>query len=150
MVEFAVEQYYDLIEEMKPMFVQHKDELAVYADIPLDPDYDFYERATAAGLLTLLTVRDEGILAGYAVFLVRPHAHYKGHCWALNDIIWIHPKFRGFALGRAFIKFWDEHFAERGVNVVHVNTKVAHPALAHVLKSCGYRTIEEGHEKRLG
>jgi GNAT superfamily N-acetyltransferase len=150
MVTFAVEQYRDLIDEMKPLFVQHKDELAVYSDIPLDPDYDFYGKAADAGLLTFLTMRDEGVLAGYAVFIVRPHAHYKGHRWALNDIIWVHPQFRGFRLGRAFVGFWDRHFADTGVNVVHVNTKVSHLALGHVLKQAGYKTVEEGHEKRLG
>ena len=149
MVEFAVEKYADVIEEMRPMLVAHKDELAVYSDIPLDPDMAFYEKANSIGLLTFLTMRSHGVLMGYAIFVVRPHAHYRAHTWALNDIIWVHPEFRGARLGAAFIAFWDAYFAASGVNVVHVNTKVSHPALAHVLKQSGYRTIEEGHEKRL-
>ena len=74
-MEFAVESFESAAECMKPMFAAHKAELAVYDDIPLDPDFDFYKRAADAGLLTILTMRDGGDLAGYAVFIVRPHAH---------------------------------------------------------------------------
>lgn len=150
MTMFAVETYESLLDDIKPMLVPHKDELAVYEDIPLDPDYDFYRRAGEAGLLTFLTVREEGVLIGYAIFIVRLHAHYKGHRWALNDITWLHPNYRGAHIGAAFIAFWDKYFAEIGVNVVHVNTKTSHPALAYVLKQAGYKTIEHGHEKRIG
>ena len=149
MSTFAVETYDQIIEEIKPMLPEHWAELAVHKDIPLDPDFEFYRRAHEAGMLLFLTCRKEGALIGYAIWVVKTHPHYRAHTWALNDIVWLHPDHRGEKTGRAFVTFWEAEFTSRGVNVVHVDTKVAVPALFYLLKSCQYVTTSAGLEKRL-
>jgi GNAT superfamily N-acetyltransferase len=149
-VEYAVEKLSALEAEIKNLLPLHWAELAVYEDIPLDPEYDFYTKADALDLLTFFTVRDDKRLVGYAIFIVQIHKHYKSHRWAMNDIIWLHPSYRGHSIGKRLVDFWDAYFAGVGVSVVHVNSKIAHPHLADLLKFCGYASVEVGLEKRVG
>lgn len=148
-IKFAVESYAQIIDEIKPMLPEHWAELAVHKDIPLDPDYDFYERANAVGMLVFMTVRKAGVLIGYAIWVVKKHPHYRAHTWALNDIVWLHPEHRGLRTGRAFANFWEEALRLRNVAVIHVDTKIVAPQLLYLLKGCDYETTGVAMEKRL-
>lgn len=150
-IHFSIEPYAQLIDEIKPLLFEHWRELAVYQDIPLDPDYDFYEKANSSGMLTYYVAREGRALIGYAIFVVKPggHPHYRRHGWAMNDIVWIRPDRRNLGVGRQFAKYWESDLNDRGVHVVHVNAKTGHPELAMLLLNCGYAKIEEGYEKRL-
>lgn len=146
---FAVEKFADVIDQMKPLLDQHWAEIAVYPDIPLEPNYDFYKQADLVGLLRIYTVRQNGDIIGYSVFCVRPHVHYKNHSWAQNDVIWLHPDHRQQGIAQGLVRFWEDDLRLQGVSVVHVNAKTQHPALSFLLKSCGYNAVEVGFEKRL-
>lgn len=146
---FGLERYRDVIGEGQPMLMAHWAELAVHKDIPLDPEYSFYEKMDDIGALKIFTVRSGRELVGYSIFVVRPrHAHYNIG-WAMNDIVWLHPDHRNEGVGAAFVAFWDRELSVLGVTLVHINAKVSHPALAFLLSKCGYRVIEAGYEKRL-
>lgn len=150
MVTIAIESLASVLPEMRPLFERHWREIATYDDIPLDPDYAAYEAIEQAGGLIIYTARDGGTLAGYAVFMVRAsHLHYKSHGWALNDIFWVAPEFRGWGVGGLLMDFIEADMRARGVNVVQMRTKVIHPHLGKLLGGRGYRLIEYGHEKRL-
>lgn len=145
----AVETYEQIVDEIVPLLPQHWAELAVHKDIPLDPDYEVYARGADAGLIKFMTVRKEGALIGYAIWVVKPHPHYKGHAWALNDIVWLHPDHRRMHIGRAFVEFWEAMLTKWGVAVVHVDTKIVAPQLLYLLKGCGYDVTGVALEKRL-
>jgi GNAT superfamily N-acetyltransferase len=151
MITFAEEKMQDVLEEIQPLLAQHWSEIAVYKNIPLDPDYDLYRQADTAGFLVVYTAREEETkkLVGYSIFFLRRHHHYINHTWAMNDIVWIHPDFRQQGFGREFVAFWNGKLRERGTHVVHVNAKVAHPALAYLLKSTMHTVVEAGYELRL-
>ena len=148
-IVFAVETYGQLVDEIKPLLPEHWAELAVHKDIPLDPDFSFYERAAAAGSLLFMTVRKAGALIGYSIWVVKAHPHYRGHIWAINDIVWLHPEHRGMRIGRAFVAFWEAELKARGVAVVHVETKSAAPQLLYLLQETEYDPTTIGVEKRL-
>lgn len=148
-IVFAVETYDQIIDEIKPILPEHWAELAVHKDIPLDPDYGFYERASMAGMLLFMTVRKAGALIGYAIWVVKAHPHYQRHTWALNDIVWLHPEHRGEKTGKALVAFWEGSLRVRGVAVVHVDTKIVAPQLLYLLKGCGYDVTGVALEKRL-
>jgi GNAT superfamily N-acetyltransferase len=148
-VSLAVERFRDVIDEARPLLREHWREIAIHQDIPLDPADDYYEKMDAAGALRIFTARVDGALAGYAVFVVRPrHAHYR-IAWAVNDIVWVRPDCRNAGVGRALREFWDAELAALGVAIVHVDTKIAHPALRFLLKRGGYNHIGDVMEKRL-
>ena len=150
MLKIAVETLADVKEECVDLIATHWVEIAVWPDIPLDPDWSGYENLEKAGMLVIYTVRNEtNQLVGYAVFFMRKHLHYKGHSWAANDIIWVHPDYRDGKIGTNLVQFWEQDLQARGIHVVHVNVKVAHPALGLVLRREKYKTVESGLEKRL-
>lgn len=150
MLRIQVETLADVRNECGELIAAHWHEIAVWKDIPLDPDWTAYEHMEKGGMLVIYTVRDEAKrLVGYAVFLMRKHPHYKAHSWAMNDIVWVHPDYRDGRIGKRLVEFWETDLKARGIHVVHVNVKVAHPALGLVLKIARYKTVEHGLEKRL-
>ena len=77
--------------ELGPVISAHKEEIAHYKDIPLDPDWDAYYALQEAGALRPFTMRDPeaGALQGYAVFFVRRNAHYRASLQAMQDILYL-------------------------------------------------------------
>lgn len=149
MPEITIEGYDDLISEIRPLLVEHWAEIAVYKDMALDPDFATYKRAADAGRLVNYAVWDNGNLIGYAIFFLTNHPHYRKTLWARNDLVWLAPQFRNFGVGKALVEFWEADLKARQVDVIHVNSKLAHPALASLLRAFGYADIEVSHQKRL-
>ena len=150
LLKLNIEKLADVKDQCGDLIAAHWEEIAVWQDIPLDPDWAAYEQLEKIGMLTIYTVRnDYDKLVGYAVFILRKHLHYKGHSWAANDIIWVHPDYRDGKIGTNLVQFWEQDLQARGIHVVHVNVKVAHPALGLVLRREKYKTVESGLEKRL-
>jgi GNAT superfamily N-acetyltransferase len=150
MLTIQIEKLADVKDECGDLIEAHWREIAVWQDIPLDPEWAAYENLEKIGMLAIYTVRtEENKLVGYAVFIMRRHLHYKGHNWAANDIVFVHPDYRDGRIGRNLVRFWEQDLKARGIHVVHVNVKVAHPALDLVLRFEKYKTVETGLEKRL-
>ena len=147
--EVAREDYFDAIEEGRHLLPEHKEELAIHKDIPLDPDYAAYEAVARAGLMALYTVRVEGKMVGYAVYFVRKHMHYQSASYAICDIILIKKGHRNLGLGTALFDFVEKDLAEQGVDVIHNGTKAGHPELAMLLESRKWVKSEIHYEKRL-
>jgi ribosomal protein S18 acetylase RimI-like enzyme len=152
MLNISIESIASVRAELESLLAMHWEEIAVWQDIPLAPCWETYYALENSGNAVFYSVRDDqnaNKLVGYAVFFLRNHLHYKNHRWALNDIIWVHPDCRDGRIGRNLVNYWEKDLQSRGVHVVHVNVKVAHPALGLVLKWSKYKTVESGHEKRL-
>jgi GNAT superfamily N-acetyltransferase len=148
-IRFAVERYADVIEEGKPLLIEHWSELATYSDIPLDPEYEFYRKMDEVGALKIFTARKDGLLIGYSIFVIRPrHGHYHVG-YAINDIIIVRPEHRNMGVGTAFVAYWDGVLHDLGVTFVHIDTKINSPELLHLLTRCGYAPVTTGVEKRL-
>lgn len=146
-----------LHDEMRPLLDAHWQEISHYLDIPLDPDPSVYEAVQANGALRVYTVRDErGVdvnqnhsrLIGYAIFFVRHNAHYKSSLQASQDILFLHPDFRGGFVGYRFIEWCDDQLREEGVQVVYHHVKQKHnfgPMLEHM----NYELIDLIYGRRL-
>lgn len=149
-IMFAQETYERIVDEILPLLPKHWEELAVYKDVPLEPDYDLYEKAAKAEKLVIYAARLDGALIGYSIFSVHArHPHYSSLKFAINDIVWIHPSFRERGFGRAFRDFWDKALYDLGVGLAVIDTKVSHPALRFLLEDGGYTVRSAGLEKRL-
>ena len=149
-VTIAVETYDQIIDDLKPLLTEHWRELALYQDeIPLDPDYDGYKRICDAGVTMVTSVRVAGALVGYAVYVLQPHMHYRGHRWAVSDLFWLHPDHRSMGLGNALFAFIEDALRERGVDVMHTTFKKHFPAAGMLLESRGHAMVELGYSKRL-
>lgn len=107
MLTFAIEAWPDVVEEMKPLFAEHWREIGVdHEAIPMDMDYEMYEKYHEIGYLKITTARAEGKLVGYCMALVCTHLHYKSTLFALGDLYYLDPEYRNGAAG---VRMFMEH-----------------------------------------
>jgi hypothetical protein len=139
------EPFAQFMDELKPLLDVHWREVAHYEDIPLNPDYGFYCSSPA---LRCMTVRDDGELTGYAIYGVGRNKHYMDSVQSVQDVLFVHPKHRGFA-GKRLIRASDAMLKAEGVQVSYHHVKKAHPVLGRLLVSEGYEVVEEIYAKRL-
>lgn len=149
-LSFQLESYDDVIEEIEPLLKRHWEEIALYPDIKLDPNYQFYRAANQGGALLIYTARLDGVLIGYAIYFVRPsHPHYQGHGWAVSDIIMVMPEHRTVGVAYGLFNLVECDLRDRKISVMHTNTKTAHPQLAKFLEARGHAKIEISYALRL-
>lgn len=127
MIIFAVEPWATAQHDFPPLFVQHYAEIAEdKAAIPLDPDWDKYERLANAGVLKIITARKDGELVGYAFLLIDTHLHYRSTKFAAFDIYWLHPSCRGGRTAVRFFRFIEGVIKAEGVVKAVCGCKIAH------------------------
>lgn len=135
--------------EMKPLAEAHWREIAHYQDIPLDPDHQVYDAATASGNVVFFTVRDEdGRMVGYAGYFVRANIHYRGSKQAVQDVLFLLTEYRRSRIGMALIAYCDDQLRADGVQVVYQHVKVAHN-FGPLLERIGYEHVEHIYARRL-
>lgn len=146
MIEYGSERVSEIWKEIYPLFEKHWDEISHFKDIPLEPDYDLYVKMDGLGMVRVYTARENGVLIGYSVYLIRPNLHYKSSLQANQDVIYIRPERRGF--GSKFIAWCDEKLREEKVQIVTHHVKEAHD-FSPVLKRMGYELVDKLYCRRL-
>jgi len=151
MMEYKIESFNDVIEEMQPLLEAHWKEVAWYQDdIKLNPDRDRYEMLEEMGHLLIVTARDEeGTLHGYNVNFINYHPHYKDHLFAVNDIIYLNPKCRHKSLAVEMIAYTEGILKDMGVSVVTLHMKTDNPFVA-LAEHCGFSRQEYLYSKLIG
>jgi len=149
-ITFGLELLTELWSEIDPLLVAHYEELARFKDIPLAPDKAAYATVENIGMLRTYTVRDDGVLVGYAIFFLRQALHYSTSLQASQDVLFISPAHRGRKTGLEFLTWCDEQLRVEGVQVVYHHVKVD-PALdfGPLLIRLGYEQIDAIYGKRL-
>ncbi len=150
MLAYEEETFSTCIADARPLLEFHWRELARNRDrIPLDPRYESYITAEEKNQLCIGTVRDDGALVGYACYVVECNLHYGGYAWAVSDIFWLHPDYRGKGFGDRLFRFIEDRLRRRGVAVMHTTYKIEHPAAGRTLERLGHKPIEIGCSKFL-
>ena len=150
MIKYAVEQLPDFIEELAPLLEDHYEEVAMYKDkIKLNPDYDKYLKLAEMGMMHCVTVRDDKKLVGYFISFIQPHLHYQDTIYALNDILYLDPQYRGTNAAVKMFVFAEEQLREEGVDVIvlHMKTSLPFEGLAKFLH---YDKAEYNYSKYVG
>lgn len=136
-----------LASEMMPHFTAHFDEVGLYKDIPLDPDWEQYFQAQDADKLRIYIARDEaGVMAGYSVYFLGTHPHHRGSKQARHDIFFIPKTRRGFGLD--FLMWCGEQLKAEGyvAEYMHISAKYDWSSMA---KRAGFELAETIWAKRL-
>lgn len=147
-VAFAEETLSEAREDIEKLMRGHWEEIAFFKDIPLEPDYDTYGKIEFFGKLRIFTVRLEGELIGYAVFLLSPALHYRSSMQAIQDVLYLHPNYRRGGTGGRFIKWCDDQLKLANVQVVMHHVKVAHD-FGPLLERLGYQKTDTLWARRL-
>jgi GNAT superfamily N-acetyltransferase len=150
MLLYEEETFSTCIDEARPLLEFHWQELARNRDrMRLDPRYETYLAAEKRNRLCIGTVRNDGVLIGYACYVVENNLHYGGFSWAVSDIFWLHPEWRGRGLGDRLFRFMEDRLRRRGAAVMHTTYKIEHPAAGRTLERLGHKQIEIGCSKLL-
>jgi GNAT superfamily N-acetyltransferase len=137
-----IEEYADCIEELKPLFPAHWEELGVFKDkMPLDPIYEMYELRAAHGELIMPTLRENGRIIGYWPTFVAPGLHYRTTLTATMDILYIAPERRGDGSGRLLFECLKSELQRRGVKCWYAGSK-NHKQIEWFLHGMGFEPIE--------
>ena len=148
-MHIARETYTEAIDDVKPFLREHWEELSLYPDIPLDPEFEMYAALDRMGHLAAYTARSYGELVGYALYFVRRNPHYRNHIWAVSDVVLVRKAYRNAGLGMALYDFIEADLKAHGVAVMHTFTKILHPELAMLLQARGHTDAERGFSLRL-
>jgi GNAT superfamily N-acetyltransferase len=150
MIAYKEESFDDVIGEIKPLLELHYEEIANNKEvIKLNPDYDMYKKLCDAGLMRIITARDDNKLIGYCICVIKYHLHYKDSLTALNDIFYISKDYRKGLIGvKLFIKT-EEILKKYGVQRVIMNTKMHHDVGA-IFDRLGYKETERVFTKIIG
>lgn len=136
------------IGEMALLLKAHYDEIALYKDIPLEPDFEYYRLLEGAGQLRYYSARDGGKLIGYMLVLVRRHPHYKSSLQGVVDLIYLDPEHRRGRTGMRLIEFAHSRLKAEGVQTLVQHVK-DYADFGPVLKHMGYGPYETLWIKRL-
>ena len=148
-VSFQEEKFEDVIEELKPLLTFHWNELANNKDIrPLDVDFDTYVKLSEIGSLRLFTVRNDGVLVGYASFMLANNPHYKTWKYATCDVYYLDPRFRLSGIGTTMFEEIQSWLKSLGVKSVTVQDKINHSHEEFFLR-LGFNLVERTYEKIL-
>lgn len=147
MITYQEEQYENILEEIKPLHVKQWNELANHKDTrPLNPNYDLYISMNRESTFRTLTVRDEGILIGYASFFISFNPHYMDWKYAVCDVYYIEPIYRSNGIGAKMVEEVEIWLKNLGINSITIQDKVNHSHESFFVK-LGYKPVEQLYEK---
>lgn len=128
MITAQVEAFSAVIEEAKPLLVEHWKELGIYKDaMPLVPMWGEYARLEAAGAVLVTTLRHAGALVGYFCGIITPGLHYGETLTCKMDICYVRPDLRRGGAGHQIFSAVKAELVRRGVKLWWVGSKDHHP-----------------------
>lgn len=142
MITAQVETLADTLEEMKPLFPGHFEDLSRHKDRhELDPQYGVYLAREAAGQVLLVTLREDGALIGYFVGFVGPGLHYQTCLTLTPDIFWIAPEHRGGSGALRLFRAVEKEARRRGVHLWMIGSK-SHKDVGRLFEALGFEMAE--------
>lgn len=125
MITFATENIDGVIAEVGPLLELHYQELCMNKEVvKLNPIWPQYRAVEQAGKLGVYTVRDDGVLVGYAAFFVTPHMHYADLMLATNDVLFLRSDYRLGTTGTRFVKYCAQSLKIRGAHKIAFHIKL--------------------------
>lgn len=136
---FQVERWGDFYPDAKGLMQRHWEEIALDRErIPLALDEPRYESMDAAGILHVLTVREDGGLVGYFIAFILPHVHYStSGKMAFTDIYFMMSECRKGTNGFQLFAEAEKSLVAAGVSKIYLSTKV-HRDCGKIFESLGF------------
>lgn len=118
MLTCQVERWVDVYRDLQPVFEENYEALSQHRsrNIPLSLDHAAYACRERGGELVLVTLREDGALAGYCTSLLGKSIHYDV-LQAAPDLLYIRraTRRRVFAAYRRLLRFTERELRRRGV-----------------------------------
>lgn len=150
MITYQQEFLATVKDDIQPLLEKHWEEVAHNKDkIKLEPSWEAYKALDEIGVVKIFTARQGPRLVGYFALLVSPNLHYASHTFAVNDVIFVDPRYRKGSVGMKLMKFAEKCLKEDGVSLMIVNTKLK-KNFGPLLERLGYTPTEINYTKYIG
>lgn len=146
---FAHEKLEDIIEEMKPLHIEHWKQTEVHRhSIDFNPDYETFFRYERAGRAVVFTLRKDGRLLGNFSLYITRSVHTQT-LMSREDTLFLMPEARKGRAAMRFIEYGEKALEQIGVREINVSVKVINRA-SRFFQMIGYRHTDNGLSKILG
>ena len=136
-----------LVEELKPLISEHHTEIEKNEE-EVNVDWLAYQVLQENNLFYFYTARAKGELLGYLGYIVTHNLHYRNHKYALCDLIYVSPQYRGKFLAVKLLKHAEVELSKLGVRDICQPVRVDHD-FGPILKRQGYKIEEYNYGKRI-
>jgi GNAT superfamily N-acetyltransferase len=145
-----IEKWSDAIAELRPLFSQLWNDVAVDKDrFVAKCEEQKYTALETAGALCLTTIRADKRLVGYYAALILPNPHYEGQgLMAYTDMYWLDPDFRRGNIGLKLFQFTEKVWRERGAVKAYSSHKLHRPR-SPVFNALGWTPTDVVYSKVL-
>ena len=149
MIGYAEEEVnYELFEEILPLLEEHKEEISIFKDVPLEVDILRYIKMWVTDSFVFYSAREDDVLIGYSAYFISPHIHYKSLLIAQADVLFLSKPKRKGLVGVRLLKYSEERLKELGVDKILQSTKV-HYDLGNLLGRLGYEECDKIYVKEV-
>lgn len=143
-MQFARETVEEISQDIGLLTCLHALEVG---DREASPDFARYAQFERLGILRIYTLREEGALKGYALYLIGPSLNYRELLMAQQTLIFVHPQSRGSASAQ-FVRYIEKQLALDGVHEVSQSSPARRP-IGNWLERLGYTLKESVYVKAL-
>lgn len=152
MITAQVDSFAASVDALKPLFLGHWSELALFKDrMALDPQYQEYIARERAGTLVLVTVRRDGLIVAYHIVQIAPGFHYGTTLTAISDIYYVIPKQRGKGLVYPLFRAVEKELKRRGVQLWISGHKTGSPLqMPGIFGALGFEPCDTHYAKWIG
>lgn len=147
MITFQEEKLDSFIPDATLALAEYEKELPL--PYPINPDWDQYKAIEGAGLLLVITARDDGKLAGYFVVIISPNITCAGEKMAFGATLYLKKEYRsGTFAGLKLIRMAEQKAQEYNCATIMISSPAIQP-IDKFLKRKGYSETETLFSRRL-
>lgn len=138
----------ELIEEIAPLALMSWREVEDFEDMEYEPNWEAYKQLNELGGVRVFTMRDNGMLVGYASFMVMPHLHARESMHAMSDSIFVLPPYRRGMTAIKLLKYAEQKLHEHGITVILLCSTLKRD-LTRLFEFMGYEFESTVYRKRI-
>ena len=112
----------------------------------LNIDWARYAELDAAGKLGTFIAKRDGVIVGYAAFIVQTHIHYKDALVAANSAVYAVPEVRAGRVVLKLLRFAEMGLKAQGVQKIYYHVKQTKD-FGRLLGHLGYQDVERMYAK---
>ena len=147
MLNIQRERVHGLWEESAAILAEGAAQFDPFPDLPLEIDRAAYESLEAVGRLRVYTARIDGVLAGYAVFVVGTAPRRRNLLEAHQNVVHAAEATKA-RVTPALVRHAEKALGAEGVKMVYHSSPMG-CRFARLLEILGYKPIAQVHAKRL-
>lgn len=136
------------IKELQSLAEREYDEVGQKDLARLNIDWTRYCELDATGKLATFVAKREGVIVGYAVFIVQTHIHYRDALVAANSAVYAAPEVRAGRVVLKLLRYAELGLQAQGVQKIYYHVKRSKD-FGRLLDHLGYDDVERLYAKVL-